>query len=154
MWSEQDWGKLRNRRQLQWLAEVAKWARTLVGDRFYGGSQDQITPSEWNGKPPSVLIRRLSRHVLNSFLGLLWEMMLRQGWQQRKQLAGCHNDPEIMVAWIRGLVVRSEKWLDSGSILEIRPSGFAEGLDMRCARKSEVKASLFTWRLWPEQLER
>ena len=47
------------------------------------------------------------------------------------------------MAWIEGLVVRSEKWLDSGYILETRPSGFAGGLAMRCTRKSEVKASLF-----------
>lgn len=37
------------------------------------------------------------------------------------------------------IVVRGEKWLDSGCILKMRPSGFAEGLDMRCTRRSEVK---------------
>lgn len=56
-------------------------------------------------------------------------MMLGQRWQQRKQLGGSYNDPEIMVAWIGCLVVRGEKWLASGYILETRPSGFAEGLD-------------------------
>lgn len=39
--------------------------------------------------------------------------MLGQGWQQRKQRVVHHNDPEIMVALIRDLVVRSEKGLDS-----------------------------------------
>jgi len=35
--------------------------------------------------------------------------------------------------------VRGEKWLNSGYILKMRSSRFAEGLDMRCTRKSEVK---------------
>lgn len=42
------------------------------------------------------------------------------------------------------LVVRGEKWLNYGYILKMWSSRFAEGLDMRCTRKSEVKDHLKT----------
>lgn len=40
--------------------------------------------------------------------------------------------------------MRSEKWLNSGYILKMLSSRLAEGLDMRCTRKSEVKDHLKT----------
>lgn len=55
MRSEQDWGggKIGSREMdcCSGLAERAKGTRTPVGDRFCGGNQGEISPSEWLEKP-------------------------------------------------------------------------------------------------------
>lgn len=59
--------------------------------------------------------------------------------EAKEAIRRCCNDPRIQWLGLGFIVVRGKKWLDSGCILKTRPSGFAEVLDMRCARRSEGK---------------
>lgn len=146
--SEKDWeevGKIGSRETGSCSNRPDKWARTLMGGRFCRGGQGPVIPCEWNEKPqsfeqrisltcfkqfPLAVVRNEDVRGKNGSKECIWEVVaMTQRW------------------WWLGLVfivVRGEKWLDSGYILKMRPSRFVEGLDLRCTRKSEVKDHLKT----------
>lgn len=48
----------------------------------------------------------------------------------------------MLMAWINVTMVRYDKWLDSGFVLSVTPSEFAEGLERGYTQKNDVKNHL------------